>query len=165
MSDAFLSMFFQSEGTVFAEIVEGAASSGGWVLNPNDGGLLKSLERLSYEEASAVRDGGASIAAHVDHLCYGLSLLNRWNAGEKDPFSSADYSQSWRRLNVSEAEWKSLRERLRDETQKWRAALETPRELSEIEMNGIVASVAHLAYHLGAIRQINRLARGPSADD
>ena len=41
----------------------------------------------------------------------------------------------------------------------------TPREVATIEMNGMVGSIAHLAYHLGAIRQMNRAARGPSADD
>jgi hypothetical protein len=44
------------------------------------------------EEASAVPSGGgASIAAHVDHLRYGLELLNRWTRGEK-PFADADHS-------------------------------------------------------------------------
>jgi hypothetical protein len=28
-------------------------------------------------------------------------------------------------------------------------------------LSGMIASIAHLAYHLGAIRQINKLARGP----
>jgi hypothetical protein len=166
MSDAYLSMFFGSASTVFAELVEGSASSGGWVLNRNDGGLSRSLESLTSQEASApTPGGGASIAAHIDHLCYGLSLLNRWEAGEKDPFSDANYSESWRRGTVSDTEWKSIRDRLHDEAHRWLGALEKPRELNEIEMNGIVASVAHLAYHLGAIRQINRSARGPSAID
>ena len=35
--------------------------------------------------------------------------------------------------------------------------------LGEIELNGIIGSIAHIAYHLGAIRQIDRAARGPSA--
>jgi hypothetical protein len=38
-----------------------------------------------------------------------------------------------------------------------------PRDVGEIELNGIIGSIAHLAYHLGAIRQIDRAARGPSA--
>jgi hypothetical protein len=38
---------------------------------------------------------------------------------------------------------------------------EKPRELKDAELNGAVASVAHLAYHLGAVRQINAQARGP----
>jgi hypothetical protein len=31
-----------------------------------------------------------------------------------------------------------------------------------MELNGIVGSIAHLAYHLGAIRQIAGAARGPA---
>lgn len=36
--------------------------------------------------------------------------------------------------------------------------------LSNRESNGAIASIAHLAYHMGAIRQIDRPIRGPSAD-
>ena len=37
----------------------------------------------------------------------------------------------------------------------------TPRQVTDIELSGMIGSVAHLAYHLGAMRQINRNARGP----
>lgn len=161
-----LSMIFKSISTVLAELMEGTAESGGWVLNRSDKGLLKSLDQLSSREASAMpTDGGSSIAAHVDHLRYGLSLLNQWSAGEKNPFADADYSASWARTTVSETDWKVLRDRLCEEVHRWHAALGMPRELNEMELNGIVASVAHMAYHLGAIRQIDRKTRGPSASD
>jgi hypothetical protein len=39
--------------------------------------------------------------------------------------------------------------------------LATPKEVADIELAGMVGSVAHLAYHLGAIRQIAAAARGP----
>ena len=41
----------------------------------------------------------------------------------------------------------------------------TPREIDQSELNSVVGSVAHLAYHVGAIRQIDLSARGPSAND
>ena len=31
--------------------------------------------------------------------------------------------------------------------------------MSALELNGMIASIAHLAYHLGAIRQIDKLSR------
>jgi hypothetical protein len=34
--------------------------------------------------------------------------------------------------------------------------------MQEMELNGVIGSIAHLAYHLGAIRQINQIARGPA---
>ena len=50
---------------------------------------------------------------------------------------------------------------LRDETQRWLEVLRSPREVMDIELTGMIASIAHLAYHLGAVRQINKSVRGP----
>jgi len=150
---------------VFDELLDGAAADAAWVLNPHDPGLLASLDRLSAAQASAVpASGGASIAAHVDHVRYGLELLNRWSRGE-EPFADANYGASWQRVAVSEAEWASRREALRREASAWRDALQSPRVESLTERAGVVGSVVHLAYHLGAIRQIDRSIRGPSAQD
>jgi hypothetical protein len=150
---------------VLNELIDGSAPGAAWVLNPEDPGLINSLDKLSAEEASAVPLGrGASIAAHVDHLRYGLELLNSWSRGEK-PFADADYSASWRLETVWEPEWALKREALRREAYAWRKALHHFRDLTDLELTGVVASVAHLAYHLGAIRQIDRSTRGPSARD
>ncbi len=134
-------------------------------MNPADPGLLASLDALSASAASARPGGRSSIAAHVDHVRYGLELLDRWAAGEKDPFTDAEYAASWRRQHVDEPAWRGLREALRHEAQAWLTAVQQPRELDWIELTGIVASVAHLAYHLGAVRQIDAAARGPLARD
>jgi hypothetical protein len=75
-------------GTLLAELVEGASKDGGYMLNPGDEGLLRSLEKLSASDASARTATGSSIAAHVDHVRYGLSLMNRWSEGES-PFGSS----------------------------------------------------------------------------
>ena len=144
--------------TLFGELVEGAAQES-YVLNRGDLGLLRSLDKLSAADASRAATG-ATIAAHVDHLRYGLSLMNRAVAGE-DPWPDADWSTSWRITQVSEPEWKELRAKLRTEAQALLAAFGTPREVTTIELNGMVGAIAHLAYHLGAIRQIHRAATGP----
>lgn len=149
--------------TILSELVDGAPITGAYVLNRGDPGLLRSLDRLSAEAASVVHDGGASIAAHTDHLRYGLSLMNRWASGE-DPFADADWGVSWRRTSVDEAEWEQLRSGLRQEAHRWLEALRTPRQMDEVELNGVIGSIVHLGYHVGAIRQIDRTARGPSAD-
>jgi hypothetical protein len=54
---------------------------------------------------------------------------------------------------------------LRREADAWRASLGQPRPLDEAELTIIIGSIAHLAYHLGAIRQIDRSIRGPQASD
>lgn len=149
---------------LFSELVDGAPEQGAYVLNPGDAGLLRSLDRLSATAASASTGGGATLAAHVDHVRYGLGLMNRWAAGE-NPFGDADWTRSWKTAEVSEAQWEQLRAGLRHEAHRWLAALGTPREVERVELNGMMGSIAHLAYHLGAIRQIDRTARGPAATD
>lgn len=150
--------------SLFSELVFGVPDSGGFVLNPGDGGLLASLDRLGHEAVSKTTDGGSSIAAHVDHLRYGLSLMNRW-AGGDNPFSDAKWAASWERTLVSEQEWATLRAQLRQEAERWRTALGANRTVSGMELDGAIGSIAHLAYHLGAIRQLNSAARGPQAAD
>ncbi len=165
MSDDLKGSLGGALGVVFSEIVNGPASTGAFLLNRGDQGLLQSLERLSPTEASAVPGGGgASIAAHVDHLCYGLELLIRWSRGD-EPFHDANFAASWQRLSVSDSEWVKLRERLRAAVGQWQQALREPSMWSQLALSEMIASVAHIAYHLGAIRQINRLLRGPSARD
>ena len=148
--------------TILKELTSGSSESGGWVLNPRDAGLLGSLDRVSAEEASTVPPHGtSSVAAHVDHLRYGLSLLNRASAGE-NPFLEADWSAAWRNNQVSDTEWVRLRAGLAEEAHKWRHNFEALVDAGEMELTGVLASAAHLAYHLGAIRQIIPSTRGPA---
>jgi hypothetical protein len=153
--------------TLMRELVDGSpdASARTYVLNRGDAGLLASLDRLPAAAASATSGGGPSVAAHVDHLRYALSLLNAWAAGALPPAEDMDWTASWQRNVVSDAEWRTLRDALRREAGAWMAALRTPREVSEVEAGWMAGSVAHLAYHLGAIRQLGRAARGPTAED
>lgn len=146
---------------LFGELMHGVSGAGGFMLNVGDRGLLRSLERVSASEASALTRTGSSIAAHINHVCYGLSLLNRWSRGE-NPFNGADWAGSWKKTTVTDAEWEALRIQLRDEAAKWLVVLRTPREVQDLELSGMIGSIAHLAYHIGAIRQINANARGPA---
>ena len=140
---------------LFSELVDGAKKFG-YMLNGGDPGLLRSLDRLSASAASP------KIAAHVEHVRYGLSLMNRWANGEPNPFATADWTAAWRINKVSDSEWADLRARLRDEAHRWHEALGKPREVDDVALNGMIGSIAHLAYHLGAIRQIDRASAGPA---
>jgi hypothetical protein len=149
---------------LYSELLDGP-SDPCYVLNMGDRGLLRSLDALSASAASAIpAAGGASIAAHVHHVWYGLTLMNRWVDGDENPWRDADWTASWKRQTVSEDEWAALREQFRQDARRWQQALSQARDLEGIELNGAIASVVHLAYHVGAIRQIDRSTRGPSAE-
>jgi hypothetical protein len=116
---------------------------------------------LSASDASQASEGGATIAAHSQHLRYGLSLMNRWATAGGNPFADATWDEAWKLSAVTEPQWEEIRRGLRDDSQRWLAVLESPREVNGTELNGLIASIAHLAYHMGAIRQIARAAGGP----
>jgi hypothetical protein len=151
-----------SLATLFSELVIGANSGGGaFILNSGDIGLLRSLDKLSAADASSSVHGGATIAAHAQHVRYGLSLMNRWATEGGNPFADAKWDEAWKTSRVNDSQWAEIRGGLRDEAQRWSGVLGTGRDVSSVELSGMIASIAHLAYHLGAIRQIASSARGP----
>jgi len=147
---------------LFSELVDGANDPGGaFMLNSGDVGLLQSLDKLSAAGASRSVNGGATIAAHAQHVRYGLSLMNRWASDGGNPFAVAKWEEAWKIDDVDAIEWQEIRSGLREEARRWMQALSSPREVKEVQLTGMIASIPHLAYHLGAIRQIDRDVRGP----
>src|SRR5262245_23085149 len=146
---------------LFSELIEGTAGqTGGFILNSGDVGLLRSLHKLSAADASRSVNSGETIAAHAQHVRYGLSLMNRWASEGGNPFADAIWDEAWNTSDVDEPAWSEIRNGLLDEAHRWLKTLSSPRDLTDMEFTGMVASIAHLAYHLGAIRQISRDARG-----
>jgi hypothetical protein len=146
---------------LFGELANGVAPGGGFVLNTGDLGLLRSLDDLTAADASRAVNDGATIAAHAQHVRYGLSLMNRWASYGGNPFADAKWDEAWKVSAVDAAQWDEIRAGLRREAEQWLPVLGTPRDAADIELTGMLASIAHLAYHLGAIRQISKGARGP----
>lgn len=148
-------VFQQALSKLLLEVFDGPPEREAYILNQGDPGLLKQLESLSAEIASSRPiPGKTTVAAHADHLHYSLSLLNRWASGESNPWKSADWNASWQRTVVTEAQWTALCERLREAATTWQEAVENHGEWDELSAAGALASAAHTAYHLGAIRQI-----------
>jgi len=148
------SMVLSGIQALLKEIFEGSSSDGGWLLNQNTRGILGLIDGLDAGQASRRAIASrSSIAAHIDHLAFGLSLLNRYAQGEENPFATADWDASWKRQTVSAGEWQALRTRLREQYEAWTKAVASPREWDETGLTGAMASAAHAAYHLGVIRQ------------
>ena len=149
------SVFQRALSNLLTEIFAGPPGKEAYVLNPGDPGLLRQLESIDGAAASQrPMPGKTTIAAHVDHVHFGLSLLNRWAAGEANPFAGADWNASWQHTAVTDEQWRILRDDLRHAAEKWRQVVATRTNWDDISAAGALSSAAHTAYHLGAIRQI-----------
>jgi hypothetical protein len=131
-------------------------------LNTGDRGLIESLDSLSAEAASARPNGRSSVASHVEHLRYGLELLNREAKGER-LWATANWAEAWTHQAVSEDQWRTLRGDLAREAQAWLGAMKQLPAWDEVGLASAVGSIPHLTYHLGAIRQLAQAASGPPA--
>src|SRR5919107_1010516 len=90
-----------SLGLLFSELSDGPRDKGNaFILNTGDVGLLKSLDKLSAADASRSVNDGATIAAHAEHVRYGLSLMNRWATTGGNPFENAKWGEAWRLSSV-----------------------------------------------------------------
>jgi hypothetical protein len=149
------SIFQRALGKLLVEIFDGPPGNEAYLLNPGDPGLLRQLDSISAEAASArPMPGKTTIASHVDHVCFGLSLLTRWAAGEANPWAGADWEGSWRRTHVTDDQWRKLREELRRQVAAWQKHVTERSTWDDISASGALSSAAHTAYHFGAIRQI-----------
>lgn len=147
--------FQRALSKLLIEVLNGPPGKEAFILNPGDLGFLRQLESIDAEAASArPMAGKTTIAAHVDHVCFGLTLLNRWAAGETNPWADADWDASWKRTSVTDEQWRALRDGLRSEVEKWESEVESRSDWDDTAAAGALSSVAHSAYHLGAIRQI-----------
>ena len=101
-------IFQRALSKLLIEIFDGPPRNEAYLLNPGDPGLLRQLESIDARAASTrSMEGRTTVASHVDHVHYGLTLLNRWAAGEANPWASADWDASWKRTTVSEDQWRA----------------------------------------------------------
>jgi len=149
------SIFQRAVSKLLTEIFDGPPGTEAYILNPGDPGLLGQLEKISAAAASEQPiPGKPSIAAHVDHVHFGMSLLTRWISGEENPWADADWNGAWKRNTVTDEQWRTLRDNLRKESDTWRKAVGVRTEWDDMTAAGALSTIAHTAYHLGAIRQI-----------
>ena len=153
------SVFHRAVSKLLTEIFDGPPAEEAYILNPGDLGLHRQLDTISAAIASQQAiPGKPSIAAHVDHVHFGLSLLTRWLSGEENPWANADWNGSWQRTTVTDDQWRMLRDNLREKAATWQKAVAVRTDWDDLSAAGALSTIAHTAYHLGAIRQILRAA-------
>jgi hypothetical protein len=135
---------------VLHETLEGPAQQWSYFTDtrPNTG-LAGTLAPLTAAEASRPV-AGTSVAAHVHHAMWAMDATSAWIRGDRNPRNWAD---SWKVSGVDGAAWTRLRQDLGRRYQDLRQTIETHALSGEEAFGGTLAAIAHLAYHLGAIRQ------------
>ena len=111
------------------------------------------LDSLTAEQASkAFGPGVSTIAAHVIHTAYYLELANASLRGEE---RDADWSGSWRVQSLDEPGWTEAKENLASQKEQFLEFVGSV-ELADNEerLTYVLANLGHVAYHLGAIRQL-----------
>lgn len=115
-------------------------------------GLLATLDALSAAQAS--RDVyGATVAGQARHTAFHMEVVVRWEQGEHGPF---DWQGSFQPAQVTPEEWNALRARVRAAYEGLVAFVDTQRDqpVTGDATGGLSGAASHVAYHLGAIRQL-----------
>lgn len=120
--------------------------------------FLETLEKVSADEASRpVSTEGTSIASQVEHVCYYLRVLE--SSIQKREFGKVDWEESWQVRDVSPERWEVLKRQLRES---YHSVVSTIKGVEswegEDDIGASLAILAHTAYHLGAVRQMLRIA-------
>jgi uncharacterized damage-inducible protein DinB len=147
----------QSYLELLDELVIGKTEEFTWVIDREPGhGIIRTIEQLSAEEASfPITEGGSTVAAHTEHVRWSLQLALGFLKGERP---AANWDESWRIKTVDEKQWKKLQKDLNDVYTAIRESVGKRDDWNEPRMvKGTLAMLPHMAYHLGAIRQMVRV--------
>jgi len=145
--------FLKSILLLLRETFEGSLETGSAYLDRGVG-VLNTLEKLSADEVSR-EFGATTIAAHSEHAKFYLDRLCEFMKGRTE---DVNWEDSWLIETVNETEWNYLRDAVR---KSYENALQTFAEIqdwNEDTVGDAIGIVAHTAYHLGAIRQMAKLA-------
>jgi hypothetical protein len=141
--------------TLLRETLLRADQKYAYLLNSGDPGMVETLRPLSAETASKQPGPGRkTIAAHANHVLYGIELANRALAGEQGVYEKADWNPAWQLETVSEEQWQCLIERVDQQSDLLISQCNHNRDWDEVMLTGAFSIAAHAAYHLGAIRQM-----------
>jgi hypothetical protein len=145
--------------TLFRECFEGKPEGQDftWFVQDREG-IFDALATTSAAKASAKPSPDCnSIAAHAYHILYSLSVCNAYIGG---PPIEGNWETSWAKQSVSEEEWAQLAKDIRAEFEFYVNWFETQfpdREVAPADLTGPIGILPHMAYHLGAIRQLMKV--------
>jgi hypothetical protein len=128
---------------VLKETIEGPGDHGSYFIDKGTG-LLQTLETLSLSQRGLERafasaaPGRPSIAAHVKHTSFHMNAICAWPRGDQ---SRRDWPSSFVLENHED----------------FQSVIREFATGSDEALGGAVGGIVHVAYHLGAIRQLVHL--------
>ena len=137
---------------LYTEVFQGTppGADGTWFVQGGEA-MWATLDDLSAAEASTrVFPGASTIAAHTIHTAYYLNQTLLWVAG-KEPVD--DWPGSWAKQEVTEEEWTAVKDDFKQKVRTFTDLIASSPS-GEYEVLGKLANLGHVAYHLGAVRQL-----------
>jgi len=141
---------FHETGELMRETFEGGRPGEGTQYLDHDSGILNTLRGLSAAQASQPNGNHPSIAAHVRHMIFHLKVAYEWIGGDH---SKRDWKGSFLPQAATPEEWSGLLTQIVETKAEYLRVLQALPPDRLISEGGAMGVIAHLAYHLGAIRQ------------
>lgn len=119
-------------------------------------GIFDAFERIDASAASKrLGPSSPTIFAHLNHVRYALWLSHCYIKGQTP---ASDWEGSWAKQDCSEDEWEELAQDVRSEYEGVVGFFDQrPAWPQQDWLLGAMALLPHMAYHLGAIRQLMKL--------
>lgn len=149
--------FLKSMLALVKETFEGTETDFGTMYLDKETSLFSTLEGV--DAATASRTIGASdvtIAAHCEHLRFYIDFLNNYL---NENFEIVDWKESWKTAEVTKKEWNALRGRLHKAYQTVIDTFNDVETWNDHKISGALGILTHTAYHLSAIRQMEKFIR------
>jgi uncharacterized damage-inducible protein DinB len=138
--------------TLLGEAFGALDTDSGFFMDNGQDGLLGVLSDIESDTASAsLRPQNATIASHSAHVLYVIDLFLAHEQGEHP---RADWEAAWRVRATTDAAWAQLRVDLRARYAEVMRRLNERTDWSGRAAGSWMMLLAHVAYHVGEIRQI-----------
>jgi len=116
-----------------------------------DSGYFGTLDTIDFHCARRSIYGN-SIASQTQHVLFVIRVATESISGDADAPNAEQWRQSWSIDNLDSDSWNRLREELRNGYTELRQTIRNASIDDGDTFANIIGVIAHVAYHLGAIR-------------
>ena len=117
-----------------------------------DAGYFGLIEKVQVIDANR-SIGGSSIAAQVNHVIFSMEASITFIKGDVHSPTLDQWQQSWQVPELTEVTWKQMQVKLRETYHQLQDHIRSHATSRPETMGMAIGTIAHAAYHLGAIKQ------------